>query len=79
MGEGIAIGFDGMKRAEIIGTQMAGLLGAISNFQLKETQIGYQIPTERLYHVNGKPREIFLPKKLTQNIVQTLQKAKEIK
>ena len=33
MGEGIAIGFDGMERANIIGTKMAGLLGAISIFK----------------------------------------------
>lgn len=78
MGEGMAIGFDGMKRAKIIGTEMAGLLGAISNFQLTETKIGFQFPTERLYHINGTPRETFLPETLTQNIEQTLQKAKEI-
>lgn len=78
MGEGIAIGFDGMKRAKIIGTQMAGLIGTISNFQLSETKIGFQLPTERLYHINGTPRENFLPEILTQNIEQTIQKAKEI-
>jgi C-terminal processing protease CtpA/Prc len=79
MGEGIAIGFDGMKRAEIIGTRMAGLLGAISNFKLTETNIGFQLPTERLYHINGLPRENFLPQILTENIDQTLQKVKDIK
>lgn len=79
MGEGIAIGFDGMKRAKIIGTPMAGLIGAVSNFQLSETKIGFQIPTERLYHVNGIPRENFIPKILTQNIEETIQKIKEIK
>ena len=78
MGEGIAIGFDGMKRAKIIGTQMAGLIGAISNFQLSETKIGFQFPTERLYHINGIPRENFLPEILTQNIEQTILKLKEI-
>lgn len=79
MGEGIAIGFDGMKRAKIIGTEMAGLIGAISNFHLTETKIGFQFPTERLYHINGIPRENFLPEILTQNSEQTIQKAKEIK
>lgn len=78
MGEGMAIGFDGMKRAKIIGTEMAGLIGAISNFQLTETEIGFQFPTERLYHVNGTAREKFLPEILTQNIEETIQKAKEI-
>jgi C-terminal processing protease CtpA/Prc len=78
MGEGMAIGFDGMKRATVIGTPMAGLLGAISNFQLTETKIGYQFPTERLYHVNGTPREHYVPAVLTQNIEETIQKAKAI-
>lgn len=79
MGEGIAIGFDGMKRAQIIGTQMAGLIGAISNFQLSETKMGYQFPTERLYHINGTPREDFSPEILTENSEKTIEKAKEIK
>jgi carboxyl-terminal processing protease len=79
MGEGIAIGFDGMKRAKIIGTKMAGLLGAISNFQMTETKIGYQFPTERLYQTNGKPREDYLPKILTKNTEETYVKMSEIK
>lgn len=79
MGEGMAIGFDGMKRAKIIGTKMAGLLGAISNFRMTETKIGFQFPTERLYHINGIPREDFVPKILTRNIEETIQKAREIK
>ncbi len=78
MGEGMAIGFDGMKRATVIGTPMAALLGAISNFQLTETKIGYQFPTERLYHINGTPRENYVPAVLTQNIEETIQKAKAI-
>lgn len=78
MGEGMAIGFNGMKRAKIIGTEMAGLIGAISNFQLTETEIGFQFPTERLYHVNGTAREKFLPEILTQNIEETIQKTNEI-
>lgn len=78
MGEGIAIGFDGMKRAKVIGTKMAGLLGAISNFQMTETKIGYQFPTERLYQTNGKPREDFLPKILTKNTEETYKEMNKI-
>ncbi|MHC5309983.1 S41 family peptidase [Myroides sp. LJL116] len=78
MGEGIAIGFDGMNRGRIIGTQMAGLIGAIWSFQLSQTKIGFQFPGERLYHVNGTPRENFLPEILTENIEQTIQKTNEI-
>ncbi len=57
---------------------MAGLLGAISNFRLTETKIGFQFPTERLYHINGIPREEFIPKILCKNIEETLEKAKEV-
>jgi carboxyl-terminal processing protease len=73
MGEGMAIGFDRMKNVTVIGTRMAGLIGAISHFDLPETKIGFQIPTERLYHINGTPREDYIPKKLTQNIYETLE------
>jgi len=71
MGEGIAIGFDGMERAKIVGTRMAGLLGAINTFKLSHTNIGFQIPTERLYHINGTPREDFQPSYLCENIDNT--------
>jgi carboxyl-terminal processing protease len=79
MGEGIAIGFDGLKRAKIIGTEMAKLIGAINGFTMSETNIGFQIPTERLYHINGTPREKYKPTILTQNIDETLKKIYEIK
>jgi carboxyl-terminal processing protease len=72
MGEGIAIGFDGLKRGKIIGTEMAKLLGAINGFTMSETNLGFQIPTERLYHINGTPRENYKPTILTQNIDETL-------
>jgi carboxyl-terminal processing protease len=78
MGEGIAIGFDGMKRGKIVGTKMAGLIGATSGFRLSETNIGFQIPTERLYHIDGTPREDFVPKYLTENIDDTWEKVKKM-
>lgn len=59
--EGITIGFDGMKRATVVGTQMARLNGAVETFQLPNTGIGVNITTERLYHINGSPREFFNP------------------
>ncbi len=61
MGEGMAIGFDGMHRAGITGTRMAGLLGEVYTFRMPETQIGFSIPCVRLEHVNGTPRENFTP------------------
>ena len=67
MGEGIAIGFDAMNRGTVVGTKMAGLIGAINGFKLTETHISFQITTEQLYHINGTPREDYLPKMLTKN------------
>ncbi len=79
MGEGIAIGFDGMRSAKIIGTKMAGLIGAIEGFKLAETGIGFQIPTERLYHINGTPRENYVPGVHTKDMNETYKKLGEIK
>jgi len=61
MGEGLAIGLDGMERATVIGTPMAGLRGALYNHTLPNTGIEIRIPAERLYHIDGTPREKFLP------------------
>lgn len=61
MGEGLAIGFDAAKRATIVGTKMAGLLGGTGDFTLPHTQVPVKFPVERLYHVNGTPRENFKP------------------
>jgi len=78
MGEGIAIGFDGIGRAKIVGTKMAGLLGAIEGFKLSQTNIGFQIPTEKLYHINGTPRENFIPEFPATNIYDTWKKVNEL-
>lgn len=75
MGEGIVIGLDAMKRAKIAGTKMAGLLGAIYGFGMKNTGINFQIPGEKMYHVNGTPRENFVPKYVTGNSDETYMKA----
>lgn len=61
MGEGIAIGLDGMKRATIVGTRMAGLNGGVFNLELPGTKISVSYPGERLNHINGAPREDFNP------------------
>jgi C-terminal processing protease CtpA/Prc len=61
MGEGITIGMDGMRRATIVGTEMARLVGATSHIKLPNTGIGVNFPTEKLFHINGKPRENFVP------------------
>ena len=62
--EAITIAFDGMKRAKIIGTKMAGLNGAGLTFEMPNSKIRLTFPVERLYHINGLPRENFLPSML---------------
>jgi len=61
VGEGIVIGFDALKRGTIIGTPMAGLNGANYSFTMPHTGIGFSFPAEKLFQVNGRPREIFKP------------------
>jgi hypothetical protein len=60
MGEGLAIGFAAIG-ARVEGTRMAGLLGAIYDHKLPKSGIIVKIPTERLYAVDGTPREQFVP------------------
>jgi hypothetical protein len=61
VGEGLTIGFDSAQRAQIVGSKMAGLLGAICSYQLPASKIGFSIPCQRTVQVNGKPREDFVP------------------
>ena len=61
MGEGLAVGLDGMGRATVVGTPMAGLAGAVSVLRLPNTGIGVRLPTERLSHLDGTLREAFVP------------------
>lgn len=61
MGEGLSIGFDGMGKAEIVGTEMAKLAGATYNFKFKNQRFGYQLLIEKLYHINGTAREKYVP------------------
>jgi carboxyl-terminal processing protease len=60
MGEGLAIGFDAIG-AEVAGTPMAGLLGAIYDHSLEHSGLVIKLPTERLNAVDGLPRERFVP------------------
>lgn len=61
MGEGMTIALDGMKRAKIVGTRMAGLLGALGEVRLPHAGFIVRIPNEKLFHLNGTPRENFVP------------------
>ncbi len=61
MGEGMAVGFDGMGRGVVMGTPMAGLAGGIKMFMLPATQIPIQFPVYDLTHVDGTPRDQWRP------------------
>ncbi|HVK68703.1 MAG TPA: S41 family peptidase [Polyangium sp.] len=61
MGEGMAIGVDGMRRGVVVGTAMAGLKGAITSSTLNQSGIRFAIPVERLFHIDGTPRHRWLP------------------
>ncbi len=61
MAEGFAMGMKGMKRAQIVGTKMAGLGAAIQRITLPHSQISAQISAEPVYHVDGTPRWRIVP------------------
>ena len=61
MGEGLAVGLDALG-AEVTGEPMAGLLGAIYDHRLPNSGLVIKLPTERLYAVDGTPREAFRPR-----------------
>lgn len=61
MGEGMAIGMDALQRAAVVGTPMAQLAGAVTDFHLARTGIDVAFATEQLYHVNGTLRQDWRP------------------
>ena len=61
MGEGLGIGFNSLG-AKVRGDPMAGLIGAVDDFELPNSKIGFKLPTERLFAVDGTPRENFRPR-----------------
>jgi len=61
MGEGMAIGLDGMRRGIVVGTAMAGLAGTVDDFKLPCSGIVIALPTARLLHLDGTPRERWVP------------------
>jgi len=60
MGEGIAIGFAALG-ARVEGTRMAQLKGAVYDFALPSSGMTVKLPAERLYSVDGRAREDFVP------------------
>jgi carboxyl-terminal processing protease len=67
MGEGMAIGLDAMERARICGSRMAGLNGSVFDHHLPASGLVVRLPAERLSHLDGTPRERFLPPVLVED------------
>lgn len=61
MGEGIAVGFEGIGAATLVGTEMERLAGEMEGFSFRNQKFGYRLSTAKLFHVNGKPREEYVP------------------
>lgn len=82
MGEGLAVGFEGINRAEIVGSEMERLAGEMNGFSFKNQNYGYRLSTAKLYHINGIPREKYLPtnyvKQTTTDIDEILTKGIEL-
>jgi carboxyl-terminal processing protease len=62
MGEGMMIGFDAMG-VPTLGSKLGHLLGGINNLTLKGSAARIDLATEALYHVDGRPREAFKPRR----------------
>jgi len=60
MGEGLVIGLDAAADALTIGSNMADLLGALTNVTLEKSGARMDLGTETLFHVNGTPREDYI-------------------
>lgn len=82
MGEGLAIGFEGIGSAEIVGSEMERLAGEVFNFNFKHQKYGYKLSGAKLYHINGVLREKYVPtnyvKQSKTNKDETLEKGIEI-
>ena len=78
VGEAIAQGFSNMDKATVIGTSMARLLGAIKCVTLPDSGLNVCFPFEKLYNIDGTPREDFQPDIQTRNYKQTFQKTLEL-
>jgi len=63
MGEGMVIGFDAFG-VETIGSTMGRLLGALHDFTLERSGARVGLGAETMFHVDGTPREDFLPRRL---------------
>ena len=65
MGEGMTIGFDGMQRATVLSSQMAGLAGGTDPIALDHTGLSLWLPVYDLRHLDGTPRHNWRPEALS--------------
>lgn len=61
MGEGIVIGLNAAAGSKVVGSQMGLLLGAMINDELPASCLTVSFANEKLWHVDGRPREDFVP------------------
>ena len=61
MGECLAVGLDGMDRAMLMGTEMERLAGEMEYMPFRNRNYGFRISTAKLSHIDGTPREKYLP------------------
>ena len=61
MGEGLAIGFDGARRGDVFGSDMARLAGGVEEYTLSHTGFPIRLPAYSLAHVYGTPRHEWTP------------------
>ncbi|WP_313393788.1 hypothetical protein [Sphingobium yanoikuyae] len=67
MGEGLMIGFDAIG-VTTIGSDLAHLLGALSNETIEGSSAKVDLGTEQLFTVNGLPREAYHPQILLERV-----------
>ncbi|WP_037488367.1 hypothetical protein [Sphingomonas phyllosphaerae] len=72
MGEGMMIGFDAIG-ATTVGTDLAHLLGALSNETIEGSAAQVDIGTEQLFTVTGLPREAYRPQLYLTQAERTLE------
>ena len=78
MGEGLAIGLNATRGALVLGHPMAHLLGANGEAVLPHSKIVVRVPTEKLFHIDGTPREAIVPCAISSAGPDTLAKDPEL-
>ena len=68
MGEGMAIGLDGMDRATIVGSKMARLAGGTEATDFSKLNLSVFLPTYDLHHLDGTPRHEWSPDPQNRNV-----------